>query len=54
MEGYHPVYEIVKDKYQVLELIDQGTYGSVFKAEDITTKNTVAIKYIKIKADAPT
>ena len=34
------------EDYNILELIGQGSYAKVYKAEDKITKETVAIKQI--------
>ena len=41
---------IIKNKYQILERKGKGSYGEVYKAEDIQTKKKYAIKII-IKDD---
>ncbi|KAF0988365.1 hypothetical protein HZS_4098, partial [Henneguya salminicola] len=35
---------IIGDKYKILKSIGVGTYGSVYAAQDITTKGVVAVK----------
>ncbi|XP_070500537.1 cyclin-dependent kinase 12-like [Chironomus tepperi] len=37
------------EKYKVLEQVGKGTYGKVFKAIDLDTEETVAMKYIKVE-----
>ncbi|EGR31028.1 protein kinase domain protein [Ichthyophthirius multifiliis] len=37
--------------YEILELLGEGTYGKVFKAQNLQTKQFVAIKKIKMKDD---
>ena len=34
-------------KYKILDLIDSGAYGKIYKAVNILTKNLVAIKKTK-------
>lgn len=40
---------ILGDRYHVLGLLGQGTFGQVVKCEDLFTKQTVAVKVIKNK-----
>ena len=35
------------EKYKILKTIGDGTYGSVFKAQNLTTGEIVAIKHMK-------
>ncbi len=37
----------LSDKYQLLQLIAEGSYGEVYKAQDRLTKEIVAIKRFK-------
>jgi serine/threonine protein kinase len=39
----------VKERYEKLEKIGEGTYGVVYKARDITNKATVALKKIRLE-----
>jgi cyclin-dependent kinase 2 len=39
----------VKERYEKLEKIGEGTYGVVYKARDITTKAIVALKKIRLE-----
>ena len=44
-------YILVNSKYNILELIGEGTFGRVYKAENIRTKELVAIKVEPIKKE---
>ena len=44
---------ILANKYKILEQIGQGTFGKVFKGENIRTKELVAIKIEKHEANTP-
>jgi serine/threonine protein kinase len=39
------------DKYKKLDKIGEGTYGVVYKAEDIKTKEIYALKKIRLQAE---
>lgn len=39
----------MKDRYERMERIGEGTYGVVFKARDNVQKDTVALKKIKLE-----
>lgn len=39
------------DTFQPLELIGEGTYGTVWKALDLLTMETVALKMIRVVDD---
>ena len=39
----------MKDRYERMERIREGTYGVVFKARDNVQKDTVALKKIKLE-----
>jgi predicted NodU family carbamoyl transferase len=39
------VYKIKNEQYNLIEKISEGSFGSVFKAENIRTKENVAIKF---------
>ena len=39
------------DKYRILQVIGEGTYGKVFKAQDKETGSVVAIKKFKQRED---
>jgi serine/threonine protein kinase len=41
---------MISNKYNLIEKISEGSFGSVFKAENIRTKENVAIKF-EIKMD---
>ena len=40
---------IIKDKYEKLEKIGEGTYGVVYKARDTVSKEIVALKKIRLE-----
>lgn len=40
---------MIIENYKILSQIDEGAFGIVYKAQDLTTKNIVAIKKIKKK-----
>ena len=40
---------IIANKYKITGILGDGTFGKVFKAENILTKNNVAIKIEKEK-----
>ena len=40
---------MMKDRYERMERIGEGTYGVVFKARDNVQKDTVALKKIKLE-----
>ena len=42
-------FGIIKDKYEKLEKIGEGTYGVVYKARDSVTKEIVALKKIRLE-----
>jgi serine/threonine protein kinase len=37
------------DKYEKIDKIGEGTYGIVYRGRDITTKELVALKKIKLE-----
>jgi cyclin-dependent kinase len=39
------------DRYAKLEKVGEGTYGVVYKARDLTTNQTVALKKIRLEAE---
>jgi len=39
----------MRDKYEKIEKIGEGTYGYVYKARDQTTGEVVALKKIKLE-----
>jgi serine/threonine protein kinase len=39
----------MRDKYEKIEKIGEGTYGYVYKARDTTTGEIVALKKIKLE-----
>jgi hypothetical protein len=51
-EPYNPLFHGCRsvECYQRLNFIDQGTYGLVFRAEDIETKEVYALKQVKLTA----
>jgi len=38
---------VVNDKYEILELIDEGAFGAVYRARDQVLGNVVAIKFLR-------
>ena len=38
--------KLIKNRFMLLEDLGQGGYGSVYKAIDKTTNETVAIKFV--------
>lgn len=40
-----------KDRYEKIDKIGEGTYGVVYKAKDLKTNATVALKKIRLLAD---
>ena len=42
-------FNLMKDKYEKLEKIGEGTYGVVYKARDSVTKEIVALKKIRLE-----
>lgn len=40
-----------KDRYEKIDRIGEGTYGVVYKAKDLKTSATVALKKIRLLAD---
>ena len=41
--------EIIEGRFKKLNVLGEGTYGVVFKAIDLVTKDIVAIKKIKLE-----
>lgn len=41
----------LESRYKKLEVLGEGTYGIVHKAIDLTTKETVAIKKIRMEQE---
>jgi len=39
----------LKDKYEKMERLGEGTYGVVFRAKDTSTNSIVALKKIKLE-----
>ena len=39
----------MRDKYEKIEKIGEGTYGYVYRAKDSTTNEIVALKKIKLE-----
>lgn len=42
--------DIIKDKYVIIKLIGSGSFGTIYQAEKIDTKEKLAIKFESIKA----
>ena len=42
---------MMRDKYEKIEKIGEGTYGYVYKARDTTNREIVALKKIKLEND---
>lgn len=40
------------DRYEKLDQVGEGTYGIVYRANDLLTGETVALKRIPIKGDS--
>ena len=53
MNEQQPITKPVKglDKYQKLEKLGEGTYGVVYKAQNLETKEFVAIKKIRLEKE---
>ena len=49
MLSHYPKSRSMRDKYEKIEKIGEGTYGYVYKARDQTTGETVALKKIKLE-----
>lgn len=49
LEGYYRVIagELIYDRYLVTKTLGQGVFAAVVRAEDVTTRKTVAIKIIR-------
>jgi len=42
-------WKLASEKYKLLEVLGQGSFGQVVRARNRVTKEEVAIKYIKTK-----
>ena len=49
MLSHYPKTRSMRDKYEKLEKIGEGTYGYVYKARDSTSSQIVALKKIKLE-----
>ena len=49
MLSQYPKSRSMRDKYEKLEKIGEGTYGYVYKARDSTSSQIVALKKIKLE-----
>ena len=49
MHSHYNKSRSMRDKYEKLEKIGEGTYGYVYKARDQSTSETVALKKIKLE-----
>ena len=49
MLSHYPKQRSMRDKYEKLEKIGEGTYGYVYKARDSTNSEIVALKKIKLE-----
>ena len=49
MHGHYNKSRSMRDKYEKLEKIGEGTYGYVYKARDQNSNDTVALKKIKLE-----
>ena len=49
MTSHYPKNRNMRDKYEKLEKIGEGTYGYVYKARDTTNSEIVALKKIKLE-----
>ena len=49
MLSHYPKSRSMRDKYEKLEKIGEGTYGYVYKARDSTSSQIVALKKIKLE-----
>ena len=47
--GHYPKNRNMRDKYEKLEKIGEGTYGYVYKARDTTNSEICALKKIKLE-----
>ena len=43
----------IDEKYTKIEKIGEGTYGIVYKANDINTRRVVALKKIRLEGYVP-
>ena len=46
-----PRKTVLMDRYEKLDQVGEGTYGIVYRANDLLTGETVALKRIPIKGD---
>ena len=49
MLSHYPKSRSMRDKYDKIEKIGEGTYGYVYKAKDTTNNEIVALKKIKLE-----
>jgi len=49
MLSHYPKSRSMRDKYEKLEKIGEGTYGYVYKARDSNSSEIVALKKIKLE-----
>ena len=49
MLNHYPKQRSMRDKYEKIEKIGEGTYGYVYRAKDTSTNEIVALKKIKLE-----
>ena len=49
MLNHYSKQRSMRDKYEKIEKIGEGTYGYVYRAKDQTTNEVVALKKIKLE-----
>lgn len=49
MDTLHQIGDIIRDRYQILEKLGQGSMGTTYEARDRSTHQTVAIKAVSFR-----